>query len=150
LTNFEKYLEFNSKEDKEKQENLLNNINISAEDTKKIKGISKEKNLLIFAEPFCPDCRILVAIVERIRSLNSLCINVEYLSRKDNFGKLNMLSENNKIPCVFLIDGIKVTKILEEYPNTFENSDENILAYRKGQYNQLIINTILNILTKEN
>lgn len=143
MTNFEQYLCFNEEKDKEEQLALLQKINISADQTAKIKGISVKKNLLIFAEPFCPDCRILVAVVERIRKLNQLSINIEYLSRKDNAIKLEMMTENSKIPSVFLLDGLKVTKIMEEYPSGLEITDETKKEYRKGKYVDLIIETIL-------
>lgn len=149
MTNYEEYLKFGSDSDKEKQVQMLKEINISSKYTDIIKSISSEKNLLIFAEPFCPDCRILVAIVERIRALNPNGINIEYLSREENFGKLNMLSSDNRIPCVFRVDGIKIKKILEEYPSELEVTDEVKKEYREGKYTDLIIKVLLNALKSE-
>ncbi len=146
MTNYEEYLKFNEEKHAKLQNELLKEININADYTDKIKSINTKKHLLIFAEPFCPDCRILVSIVERIRKLNQVSIDVEYLSRKDNIFKLNMMSKEGKIPCVFLVDGLKVTKILEEYPNDFNATDELREDYRQGKYNDLIISTIVNAL----
>lgn len=55
MTNYEEYLKFGSDSDKEKQVQMLKEINISSKYTDIIKSISSEKNLLIFAEPFCPE-----------------------------------------------------------------------------------------------
>lgn len=140
------YLKFNEENDAVKQEEMLKEINIKKEYVDKIKNINTKKHLLIFAEPFCPDCRILIAVVERLKKLNKACIEIEYLSRKDNQFKLNMMSKEGKIPCVFLTEGVKVTKILEEYPDNFEITPEKRKDYRKGMYVDLIIETILSKL----
>lgn len=150
MTNYEEYLGFNEEKDREKQEKFLADIVINYELSEEIKSINSSKNLLIFAEPYCPDCRVLVAFVERIRKLNHANINVEYLSRKDNFGKLNMLSENCRIPSVFLVDGIKITKILEEYPeDILKNLTEELrYSYRKGEHIQEIAKDFMKVLKK--
>lgn len=102
----------------------------------------------IFAEPFCPDCRALVAIVERFIKLNKN-IEVEYI-KKD---KLKYIAEEDVIPTVFLIeDDIKQTLILSEFPKEikYTMTDQIKYDYRTGKYNDLIIQTLLNALIKEN
>lgn len=149
MSNYENYINFNDGEGKFEQEEMLKNIVIDLELSNEIKSISSEKNLLIFAEPFCPDCRILVAFVERIRKLNPNNITVEYLSREGNRAKLNMLSENSRIPSVFLMDGIKITKILEEYPDELKDMDiETKKIYRQGKMLDELKKAFLKVLKK--
>ena len=149
MSNYENYINFNDGEGKFEQEEMLKNIVIDLELSNEIKSISSEKNLLIFAEPFCPDCRILVAFVERVRKLNPNNITVEYLSREGNRAKLNMLSENSRIPSVFLMDGIKITKILEEYPDELKDMDiETKILYRQGKMLDELKKAFLKVLKK--
>ena len=149
MSNYENYINFNDGEGKFEQEEMLKNIVIDLELSNEIKSISSEKNLLIFAEPFCPDCRILVAFVERVRKLNPNNITVEYLSREGNRAKLNMLSENSRIPSVFLMDGIKITKILEEYPDELKDMDiETKKIYRQGKMLDELKKAFLKVLKK--
>ena len=60
-----------------------------------------------------------------------------------------MLSSDNRIPCVFRVDGIKIKKILEEYPSELEVTDEVKKEYREGKYTDLIIKVLLNALKSE-
>lgn len=148
MSNYEQYLNFNTLEDKLNQEKIIPKIVIPFDVANKITGISEKKVLKIFAEPFCPDCRALVAIVERFIKLNKN-IEVEYI-KKD---KLKYIAEEDVIPTVFLIeDDIKQTLILSEFPKEikYTMTDQIKYDYRTGKYNDLIIQTLLNALIKEN
>lgn len=154
MTNYNEYLEFDNGEFKEKQEKILSKIVIDVETTNKIKSMSEPKNLLIFAEPHCPDCRTLVAIVERLRTINPTNINIEYKSRVGNEAMLNSMSDEARIPTVFLIDGIKVARIISEFPESVkelfkENGREQVIYdYRTGKYNDYVIKTLVKALTR--
>ncbi len=155
MTNYNDYLKFNEDIYAEKQEKVLPKVVIDYDTTDEIKKISKTINLMVFGEPYCPDCRAVVAVLERIRSCNPNCINIEYIPRKGNEYRLNMISEG-KIPTVFLVDGIKLTTIISERPESVkkmieesENPDETIYNFRTGKYNDEIIGALVRVITKE-
>ncbi|WP_068268438.1 thioredoxin family protein [Caviibacter abscessus] len=155
MTNYNEYLKFNEDVYAQKQEKILPKIVIDYDTTDAIKKISKSINLMVYAEPYCPDSRAVVAVLERIRKCNPNCINIEYIPRKGNEYKLNMISEG-KIPTVFLVDGIKLTTIISERPEpvkkiieSSDNPEEEIYNFRIGKYNSEIISSIIEVITKE-
>lgn len=155
MTNYNEYLKFNEEIYVQKQEKILPKIVIDYDAVDTVKKISKTINLMVYAEPYCPDSRAVVAVLERIRKCNPNCINIEYIPRKGNEYKLNMISEG-KIPTVFLVDGIKLTTIISERPeavrkiiDSSENPEEEIYNFRIGKYNNEIISSIIDVITKE-
>ena len=58
MATFKEYLEFsNSIEYKEKQMEIFNKIILSDKSLQKLQSIDYPISLLIFSEPYCPDCR---------------------------------------------------------------------------------------------
>ena len=90
MNNFDDYLNFSEIEDKEKQLKIMSKIKLSDDTVKKIKNISKKIDFLIFAEPYCPDCRAFVPFMEKFSELNPH-IRVSYLSRSKLYLRLEKL-----------------------------------------------------------
>ena len=154
MTNYNDYLKFNEDIYAEKQEKILPKVVIDYDTTNKIKKISKTIHLMVFGEPYCPDCRAVVAVLEKIRSCNPNYINIEYIPRKGNETRLKTISEG-KIPTIFLVDGTKLTTIISERPDSVkklieesENPNETIYNFRTGKYNNEIILAIVRAITK--
>ena len=66
MATFKEYLEFsNSIEYKEKQMEIFNKIILSNKSIQKLQSIDYPISLLIFSEPYCPDCRAITPFFEK-------------------------------------------------------------------------------------
>lgn len=160
---YNSYLDSDLLEYKEKQEKIFDKISLNQKNIKKIKGINKIVNLVIFAEIYCPDCRALIPFVEKIRNLNSH-INISIFPRKGNEEYLIRHTGVAKIPTVLMEDLKKgdeiFVPIFEEFPLEFkkklegidseEEKEQLIYNYRTGKNNEeieeFLINKILELL----
>ncbi|VWL85918.1 thioredoxin family protein [Oceanivirga miroungae] len=148
MTNYKEYLAFNNGEFGAYQEKIMDKIEIEHSDEKKIKDI-KKIDLLVFAEPFCPDCRALVAVLQKFESLNEN-INIKYVTREHNYDLLKSYSDEARIPTI-VIDG--KAKFVE-FPVSFKLKLEESLFtrmqivhdYRIGKYNKMIVESLINIM----
>lgn len=148
MTNYREYLMFNGGSYAKNQEQIMDKIEIEHRDKKKIMDI-KKLDLIVFAEPYCPDCRALVAILEKFVSLNEK-INIKYIDRENNSSLLASYDKEAKIPTI-VIDG-KVRFV--EYPFSFKmmlddksiDKERAIYEYRTGKYNKNIVESLINIL----
>lgn len=148
MTNYKEYLTFNNGDYAEYQDKIVSKIEIEHRDEKKIKDI-KETFLLVFAEPYCPDCRTLVAILENFSKLNNK-INIKYISREENRDLLKSYSNEARIPTIIVDNKAKFI----EFPVSFrlkleDNScdrEQAIYDYRTGKYNKMIIESLINII----
>src|SRR5699024_12411455 len=69
-TSFEEFVNLDKDSYKEKTLYIYNNININDEFMYRIKNI-KKVNVLICAEMWCPDCMIIVLVVDKQRQVNN-------------------------------------------------------------------------------
>ena len=152
MNNFEDYLEFSEKEDKEKQLKIMDKIIISEHTTELLKKINKKVEFLIFAEPYCPDCRAFVPFMEKFSKINPN-IHIDYLSRSDNSELLSSLSKEAKIPSMFYHIGDEYYIVYLELPKfvldqIYNGGDSNELRYnyRTGVYNNELEQELLNIV----
>ena len=154
MNDFSEYLNYSDETDKEKQLKIMDKI-ILGEDTKeKIRTINKGLSFVIFAEPYCPDCRAFVPFMEKFAELNPL-IQVTYLSRKDNLELLVSLSKEARIPSMFAYVNGKTTLVYMELPNFVwkrikngEDESELRYSYRTGVYNKEVEKELLDVVLK--
>ena len=160
---YKSYLDSDLLEYKEKQEMIFEKISLNQNNIKKIKGINKIVNLVIFAEIYCPDCRALIPFVEKIRNLNSH-INISIFPRKGNEEFLIKHTGIARIPTVLMEDLKKgdefFVPIFEEFPSNVREqldlleypSEKEKLSYdyRTGKNNEeieeFLVNKILELL----
>ena len=71
MATFEKYLNSEGDtENKERQLKIINKIILSDVSVQKIKNINKEIKILAVAEVYCPDCRAVVYVLDKIYVLD--------------------------------------------------------------------------------
>ena len=152
MNNFDDYLNFSEIDDKEKQLKIMSKIKLSDDTVKKIKNISKKIDFLIFAEPYCPDCRAFVPFMEQFSELNPH-IRVSYLSRSKNGELLASVSREAKIPTMFyqiddkyFIAYLEMPRFILEKINNGGDAGELRYEYRTGVYNKEIEEELLNII----
>ena len=154
MNDFSEYLNYSDEADKAKQLKIMDKIILSKETEEKIKAVSKKISFVIFAEPYCPDCRAFVPFMEKFAELNPF-IHITYLSRKDNLELLASLSEEARIPSMFSYVNDKAYLVYLELPNFVwekikdgEDPSELRYNYRTGVYNKEVEKEILNIVLK--
>ena len=152
MNNFDEYLDFSEEEDKEKQLKIMSKIKLSDATAEKIKKINKNIEFLIFAEPYCPDCRAFVPFMEQFTKLNPHII-VSYLSRTKDGELLSSVSPEARIPSMFYrINGkyfiayLEMPKFIIEKINNGGDPGELKYEYRPGVYNKEIEDELLNII----
>ena len=156
MNNFNEYLNFSTEEDKEKQLRIMDKIHLSNETTQKIKNIKKDIKLLVFAEPYCPDCKAFVPFIQKFSELNPHIL-VTYISRSENEEFLASLSEEMRIPSMFYyindslhITYLEVPKFVLERAKNGEDEGELRYNYRTGVYNHELEEELLNIILEIN
>ena len=154
MNDFNEYLNYSDEADKAKQLKIMDKIVLSDETKEKIKTIDKKISFLIFAEPYCPDCRAFVPFMEKFAELNPF-IHVAYLSRKDNLELLSSVSKEARIPSMFSYVNGKGHLVYMELPNFVwekikngEDSNELRYNYRTGVYNKEVEKELLDIVLK--
>ncbi|CAM3099009.1 thioredoxin family protein [Streptobacillus felis] len=150
MATFKEYLRFTDEmEYMDKQIRLLGEVNLSEDQQEELEEVDKEINLLVFAHPKCPDCSIVIAVLEAMRRFIP-SMNVDYRKRSEDKELLLQYSPEGKIPTLFIVDGIKVTRIFSEYPENLkeliQNSEEEKEKFHKGMFNEEIYKQILGYL----
>ncbi len=154
MSTFQDYL--NDKENREyseKQLKIIDKIILSEDTVSKIKGIEKNIKILAVAEVYCPDCRAIVAFLEKFAQLNDK-IKIEYSTRDESGELLLKASGQKRIPTLFLDDGINVQLLLVEFPQSVQQEmkespdrfDEIKYNFRIGKYNEEIESELLGYL----
>lgn len=154
MATFKEYLEFsNSIEYKEKQMEIFNKIILSDKSLQKLQSIDYPISLLIFSEPYCPDCRAVTPFFEKCAEVNDN-IKIEYLSREENFSTLSQLNKDARIPSVFYFKNTAFHIFISEFPNFIKKLmnedpdmyDEIKYDFRTGKYNIQIEEEIINFI----
>ena len=154
MATFKEYLEFsNSIEYKEKQVEIFNKIILSDKSIQKLQSIDYPISLLIFSEPYCPDCRAVTPFFEKCAKVNDN-IKIEYLSREENFSTLSQLNKDARIPSVFYFKNSSFHIFISEFPNFIKKLmtedpdmyDEIKYDFRTGKYNIQIEEEIINFI----
>ncbi|CAM3170573.1 thioredoxin family protein [Streptobacillus ratti] len=150
MATFKEYLRFTDEiEYMDNQIRLLGEVSLSEEKQEELSNVEKEIKLLVFAHPKCPDCSIVIAVLEAMRKFIPN-IDVDYRKRSEDKELLLKYSPEGKIPALFLIDGIKVTKVFSEYPEVIkkdiENDELEKEKFHKGIHNDKIYEQIFRYL----
>lgn len=142
---------------KEKTLELYEKISVSEELIKKIKGIKKIINVLVFAEIWCPDCMINVPVLQKITEINPN-IKMSIVSREGNEAYMDSYKFNGKpkIPTfVFLNETYEELGTFIEQPQIVKDVElkgkqvEIIVAkrkYRKGEFYLETMEEIMDII----
>lgn len=109
--------------------------------------------MLIFSEPYCPDCRAITPFFEKCAEVNDN-IKIEYLSREENFSTLSQLNKDARIPSVFYFKNTAFHIFISEFPNFIKKLmnedpdmyDEIKYDFRTGKYNIQIEEEIINFI----
>lgn len=95
---------------KDKQIEKIAMVNLTDEQIEKLQKIDKDVKLMVFANPECPDCLQVIAILEKM-ALHIPSIKIDYRKRKDDKDLLLKYNPEGKIPTILLMDNIKITLI---------------------------------------
>ena len=109
MATYTEYLDFDTEEDKLKQQQLYQATELSVQTAAAVKKISRPQNWLLAAAPYCPDCRVFVPFIQKMAELNPN-IRVNYIARSDfddssrfdNPRQQEIVRTNQKIPALFL------------------------------------------------
>lgn len=147
---YAEYLDFDTEEDKLKQQQLYQATELSAQTVAAVEKISRPQNWLLAAAPYCPDCRVFVPFIQKMAELNPN-IRVNYIARSnfddsscfDNPRQQEIVRTNQKIPALFLIGHEEAGPVFSEFPQVVLNqiaADETRRtelrdAYCAGEFN---------------
>lgn len=140
---YKSYLQGSKDEHRKIQESIFEKITLSEEGIKKIKEIDRKIKLLVFAEVYCPDCRVFIPFIEKIRAENEN-IKVEIVKRSGNEDEMEKKYGLTRIPSAVKIENGEKRVIYEEFPETLKEKikDKNgmekielITHYRMGKFN---------------
>lgn len=157
MAEFKDYLKFSDEiEYIDKQIKVLGEIIIPEEVQEKLSNIGHKIKMLVFAHPKCKDSVRVIATLEAMRRYIP-DIEIDYRKRSEDKELLLKYSPEGKIPALFLIDGIKVTRIFSEQPEKLKKDIENnpekerelIDSFHLGSYDEEIRKDILNKLLGE-
>lgn len=147
---FEQYIGSASNEDKEKHLYYLQKMMLTEKEKTFVLDIQADKNLLVFSDLFCPDCRVTLTLLENMKQVNSR-IDYKILSRKGHEGIMKQVSGTARIPLIIDFSKDKAQVLYNEYPLKVQKemestpSKEDIirLEYRKGFYKAEMIQQLL-------
>lgn len=151
--NYEEYLDSSLEEYKEKQLKIEGFIELEDDTIEKLKNIKNERNILVFAETYCPDSREVMAVLNEMKKY--VKINLYIFPRKDNEDELKKITGYAKIPTLIKLDKNKniTGDYFIEFPDKFRDILKNkteteikdkIHEFRRGKYNDLILEEIIN------
>lgn len=141
---YKTYLNGSTPEHKEIQNSIYGKIELSEESIEKIRAIKKKIKLILFAEVYCPDCRVFVPFIEKIRRENKN-IEIEIKKRSGMEKEAEKEYGVTRIPTLLRPTASGYIKIYEEFPeivmeklkkNGAGNTIQLIQEYRIGRYNK--------------
>lgn len=128
MTNYKEYLNFDENEDAIKQEKIMEKLKDTKFDIK-----TNIKEITVYAEPNCPDCRVLVPFLEIIAKDNK-DLKIEYKKRKESY----------RIPTIEIDGEICFSEFPEEIKELMKD-EYNKYNYRTGKYNSILIESLKKI-----
>ena len=149
---YKEYLNSSLVEYKEKQLKIEKFIKLQKNVIKKLKTVKEKIDILIFAEIYCPDCREVMAVINEIKKYAD--INLYIFPRKENETEMTKLFGEAKIPTLVRLNenekiiGEPFIEFSDEFKKKLEGKSldemkEEIYQYRRGKYNNLIVNEIM-------
>ena len=130
-------------------------MEVKDEVKEKIMSLEKEINILGVVEPWCPDCHINLAVLEKMISVNDK-INLRLVTREAVKGELDSYKEDGKlkVPTFIIMDGDfnikgafveKIDMVKSADINTLEGSKIN-MKYKAGKLISETIEELLKML----
>jgi hypothetical protein len=155
--NYEQYISKGTEEQTAVQEKQYEATTLSKGAVDKLRDLKEGANVIIFSEGYCPDCIVTIPFVMRMSEVNEN-IKVYFMPRKGNERLLEEYAGESRIPTVMVFTPDMQPKgLYVEFPEalkekmtglTMEEVKNTVKQYRNGQYDHLIEEEILNILTK--
>ena len=152
MSTFNDYLKYDKDEEYErKQLRIMEKITFSEETLRKLKSIHSEIRILAVAQVYCPDCRAVVAFMQKFAELNPN-IKIKYKTKEDakdlkyeNIEKIpTLIRYTDDTDEIFLLEFPKVVKkMMDEDPENFEDIKYN---FRTGKYNAEIERELIDYL----
>lgn len=155
---YQEFLNTDSEEMKAKALKRWDTMIISTEVKEEIESL-EEASILAFMEVGCPDSMVVLPYLVKISELNPK-VKYSILLRKGNEESLKELvgHDNGRVPTLIVYDKDENrVGMIEEYPERFkkrlkgldeEDTKELITRYRRGYYNNEVIEGILKLLRK--
>ena len=153
MSTFNDYLKYDQNEEYErKQLRIMEKITFSDETLKKIKTIHNEIRIIAVAQVYCPDCRAIIAFMQKFAELNPN-IKIKYKTKEDakdlKYGNIEriptLIRYTDDTDEIFLSEFPKVVKkMMEEEPEKFEDIKYN---FRIGKYNTEIEKELVDYLS---
>jgi thiol-disulfide isomerase/thioredoxin len=149
------YFQNGTKEDKELQQQIYINTELSSEVKETVKKIILKTSLIAFSENFCPDCRITMSVLKRMQELNSN-LEVYVFRRVGNEEIMKNLTGDARIPTIIKYTSEEEFNLMYlEMPSVVkaemsildkDGSRKVLGKYRAGQYNKFIEQELLQII----
>lgn len=155
---YQEFLNTDTEEIREKALKRWDTMIISTEVKEAIEKI-EERVVIAFMELGCPDSMVVLPYLEKMKEINPK-IQYRIMLRKGNEQALDALvgHEGGKVPTLVIYQQSgEQTALMEEYPERFkkrlkgldkEDTQELITRYRRGYYNNEIIEGILKLLNQ--
>jgi hypothetical protein len=154
---FKQYLTTDNKDDLDAQLAINLSTSLSPEMANKIQleGSKLKLTLQVYAEIFCPDCRIAIALLLKMQEIAPQ-LKIEIRPRTGNEEELRAITKGApRIPTIIynsqplLLEYPRTVATLREKQNT-EQSRQTLVEWRKGQFNDDFVNQILEGIAKSN
>ncbi|MDO4534524.1 MAG: thioredoxin family protein [Clostridium perfringens] len=153
MLTYEMYLEKATEDEKKVIDSIYNQSKLSKETIDKVKNIKKNINILVFAEPYCKDCAVVLCCLMKMKDLNNN-MNIKILPRKNNEDILEKYNNEKRIPTIINLDN-KEKEIFSEFPKVIQekikdSEDEKsviISEFRSGKYDNFVEKDLMEILS---
>lgn len=148
----DEYMESGDKAIRESMINKYENMYINGRRTRAIEAVSRKINMLIFADMNCPDCAVVLPIIEKMASLNE---NIAYkiVKMTDYKDKMEDLFGESRVPTIVIMDEqfrmiglyIEFTKNLRNLQRTMDKNEfkKIIERFRSGEFDKYVVDDIL-------
>lgn len=134
---YDELLQGSNDDNKNKINEVFNNIDFDKNNIDRTKSIDKEVNVLMVAELWCPDCIINVPVVKKMQELNSN-INISIVDVEENrdFFSKYAIEGKVKIPTFVFYD-----EDFKEIGNFIEKPSIVKEVYSKNDQVQVVVTT---------
>ena len=166
-TGLEEYLNSADEETRQKHLHYLDKMKLTEDEKKELaENIREDRELLVFCDTYCNDCRITLALLEDLRR-SSRSIKYRIVSREGNEGLMERISGDNGIPLVIEIGegsvrssnggDVKGAKLIfNEFPDVIHDDmlqadsdgrEKLVKDFRKGLYKDVMLKQFMDKLS---
>ncbi|HEX2945633.1 MAG TPA: thioredoxin family protein [Clostridia bacterium] len=164
---FEEYLGSADEVTRQKHMHYLEKMQLTEDEKKELaESIREDRELVVFCDTYCNDCRVTLALLENLRR-SAPSVGYRIVSREGNEGLMERLSGDNGIPLIVEIGegstrnsnsgDLKGAKLIfNEFPDVLlddmleadpDNKEKLITDYRKGLYKDIMLKQIVEKLS---